>query len=116
MSLCYDGEKWLMVTLASIAISLTVGLVLIQYAYGQLNNDTNQTNDTKGTIKVEGTAKKDNNEDYRVYGTFEMSDNNKVCPSNQCKLIPKYDGCTSYDDTSAFLSLGERAMTLECVI
>lgn len=34
MSLCYDFEKWTMITLASIAISLTVGLVLIQYAHG----------------------------------------------------------------------------------
>ena len=34
MSLCYDGEKWLMISLASVAISLTVGLVLMQYAYG----------------------------------------------------------------------------------
>jgi hypothetical protein len=35
MSLCYDGEKWLVITLASVAISLTVGLVLMQFAYGQ---------------------------------------------------------------------------------
>jgi cytochrome c-type biogenesis protein CcmE len=28
MSLCYDFEKWTIITLASIAISLTVGLVL----------------------------------------------------------------------------------------
>jgi hypothetical protein len=34
MSLCYDFQKWTMVTLASIAISLTVGL-LMQYAHGE---------------------------------------------------------------------------------
>jgi hypothetical protein len=34
MSLCYDAEKWLMISLASIAISLSVGL-LLQYAHGQ---------------------------------------------------------------------------------
>jgi hypothetical protein len=34
MSLCYDFEKWLMITLASVAISLIVGL-LMQYAHGQ---------------------------------------------------------------------------------
>jgi len=33
MSLCYDFQKWLMITLASVAISLTVGLIL-QYAHG----------------------------------------------------------------------------------
>jgi hypothetical protein len=34
MNLCYDGDKWLMVTLSIVAISLTVGLVLTQYAHG----------------------------------------------------------------------------------
>jgi hypothetical protein len=34
MSLCYDFQKWTMITLASVAISLTVGL-LMQYAHGQ---------------------------------------------------------------------------------
>lgn len=36
MSLCYDFQKWTMVTLASVAISLTIGLV-IQYAHGIVN-------------------------------------------------------------------------------
>jgi hypothetical protein len=35
MSLCYDFQKWTMISLASIAISLTVGLVLMQVVYGQ---------------------------------------------------------------------------------
>ncbi|HJY15023.1 MAG TPA: hypothetical protein VJ225_03265 [Nitrososphaeraceae archaeon] len=35
MSLCYDGEKWLMITLSIVTISLTVGLVLVGEAYGQ---------------------------------------------------------------------------------
>ena len=33
MSLCYDFQKWTMITLATIAISLIVGLVTL--AYGQ---------------------------------------------------------------------------------
>jgi hypothetical protein len=33
MSLCYDFSKWTMISLASIAISLTIGLVSL--AYGQ---------------------------------------------------------------------------------
>lgn len=37
MSLCYDFSKWTMITLASVAISLTVGL-LMKYAHGQENN------------------------------------------------------------------------------
>lgn len=43
MSLCYESEKWLMISFSSIAISLTVGLVLIQYAHGQINQtETNE--------------------------------------------------------------------------
>jgi hypothetical protein len=34
MSLCYDFQKWTIISLASIAISLTIGL-LMQYAHGQ---------------------------------------------------------------------------------
>ena len=33
MSLCYDFEKWTIIPLASVAISLTVGLIM-QYTYG----------------------------------------------------------------------------------
>ena len=33
MSLCYDFEKWTIISLASVAISLTIGL--ISMAYGQ---------------------------------------------------------------------------------
>jgi hypothetical protein len=34
MSLCYDAQKWTMLTLSSIAVSMIVGLVLMQYAHG----------------------------------------------------------------------------------
>jgi hypothetical protein len=34
MSLCYDFSKWIMVSLAMVTISLTIGL-LLQYSYGQ---------------------------------------------------------------------------------
>jgi hypothetical protein len=39
MSLCYDFQKWTMITLVSVAISLSVGL-LMQYAYGQTLSST----------------------------------------------------------------------------
>jgi hypothetical protein len=35
MSLCYDFEKWTMITLATVAISLSVGL-LLQVVHGDL--------------------------------------------------------------------------------
>lgn len=33
MSRCYDFEKWTMITLASVAISLTIGLISFAYGY-----------------------------------------------------------------------------------
>jgi hypothetical protein len=41
MSLCYDFEKWTMISLATVAISLTIGLISL--AYGQELNTTQLT-------------------------------------------------------------------------
>ena len=35
MSLCYDFEKWTMITLVAVAVSLTISLLLINLAHGQ---------------------------------------------------------------------------------
>jgi hypothetical protein len=98
-----------MITLASVAISVTIGLVALMTVHGQ-SNDTNQTS---GTIKVEGRAieEKNNKDSYSLYGTFDMSDNNKIRPSNQCKGIPVPTGCTNSPDTSMFVTVGETGMT-----
>ena len=37
MSLCYEFQKWTIISLALVAISLSIGLVLMQYAHGQKN-------------------------------------------------------------------------------
>jgi hypothetical protein len=62
-----------------VIVILLIGILLLfpPIAYAQTNN-------TKGTIKVEGTAieKKDNLGVYDFSGIFKMSDNNNVCPSN----------------------------------
>ena len=50
MSLCYDFEKWTMITFASIAISRIVGLVLMQYAHGSIIDD-NPTVDRDALIE-----------------------------------------------------------------
>jgi 5-bromo-4-chloroindolyl phosphate hydrolysis protein len=42
LSLCYEFEKWIIITFASIAISLTIGLLLINFAHGQEWNTTQQ--------------------------------------------------------------------------
>ena len=41
MSLCYDTEKWMMISLASVAITLVIGLVSL--AHGQELNMTQQS-------------------------------------------------------------------------
>ena len=57
MSLCYDFQKRTMITLASIAISLTVGLVLMQYAHG-ITEEQRQANREKIARLIEEDIKK----------------------------------------------------------
>jgi hypothetical protein len=61
MSLCYDFQKWTIVSLAAFAISLSVGLVL-ENAYGQndsssrvdkLIQDTKRENGTEESYRAE---------------------------------------------------------------
>jgi len=60
MSICYELEKWTMITLASIAISLTVGLVLMQYAHG-ITEEERQANREKYARLMEEDIKKQDN-------------------------------------------------------
>jgi hypothetical protein len=53
MSLCYDFEKWTMISLSSVAITLTIGLINLSYGQLDPNNylntrDENQHNDNNG--------------------------------------------------------------------
>ena len=59
MSLCYDFQKWTIISLASVAISLTVGLVLMQYAHG-ITEEQRQANREKFArlMEVEEDIKK----------------------------------------------------------
>src|SRR4030095_3528397 len=52
MSLFYSDEKWLMMTLASVAISLTVGFVLIQYAHAQTVDNQTTVDTAEFSISV----------------------------------------------------------------
>ena len=67
MSLCYDFEKWTMITFGLIATSLTVGLVLIsmQVVNGQ-NNET-ETAKTKVDKLIEDTKRENTTKElYRA--------------------------------------------------
>jgi excinuclease UvrABC helicase subunit UvrB len=48
MSQCYDFQKCIIISLASVAISLTIGLVLMEYGYGE-----NATSNTSGKAMAE---------------------------------------------------------------
>ena len=50
MSLCYDFEKWTIISLALVVVSLTVGLVSL--AYGQEWNTTEQTQSNQSSSGV----------------------------------------------------------------
>jgi hypothetical protein len=52
MSICYDFQKSTMISLASVAISLTIGLILIsiQYAHGQEDAKSKVDELTKNTL------------------------------------------------------------------
>lgn len=75
---------------------------LFSYQYQIVSAD-----EKKGTIRVEGTLEEDVNSYYLPKdGIFVISDNNDVCPSNQCKLIPKNLGCSS-SPSGMFITFSE---------
>jgi hypothetical protein len=52
MSLCYDTEKWIMISLVSVTICLTLGLMML-VAYGQQLSSTNSTDIIKSKLNLE---------------------------------------------------------------
>jgi hypothetical protein len=92
MSLCYDFQKWMIVSLASIAISLTIGLVSL--AYGQtVNNKTVNEVRAESDFYLEAKV----NESPHVKGAHDLSitkfliqgnseSYKDICPSLQCKI------------------------------
>jgi hypothetical protein len=89
MSLCYDFSKWTMITLAVVAVSLTVGLVLMQIAHGITLNDSNVTVDNSRCVKY-----------YRSYnpGYYYGNDSDK-----QRVVVMKVWKLYSYNDTTDVL-------------
>ena len=79
MSLCYDFQKWTILTLGLVAISLSVGLVL-QYAHGQ----TTTINDTAFSVDIP------DNWTYK-YNIFSKVD---LTPSEFGALLIDYDKAT----------------------
>jgi hypothetical protein len=101
MSLCYDFEKWTMITLASIAISLTVGLLLINFGDGILIEHKGEfyCYNENTTSRAEVLKEKERNSiDETIYqNTFlgQMAEDNfelaeKICQSaNDQGLYPR---------------------------
>jgi hypothetical protein len=76
LSLCYDFQKWTIISLASIAISLTIGL-LMQFAHGQEDNN-NQTSEPKGVFE---------SKDFSVTNLRTGEDNNRIVIAGTIKNI-----------------------------
>ena len=45
MSLCYDFQKWTIISLSSVAISLTIGLLLINFAHADKGEELKKIKD-----------------------------------------------------------------------
>jgi hypothetical protein len=76
MSLCYDFEKWTIISLALVAVSLTVGLVSLAYGYPY------------GYPPIDPEPFKDNPEDY-----------NRILNYNELQLLLDY--CYEHASDSA---------------
>ena len=50
MSLCYDFEKWTIISLTSVTISLTIGLIMLSFAFA--DNVTAQTAEFKTLTNI----------------------------------------------------------------
>jgi photosystem II reaction center protein PsbP len=73
MSLCYDFQKWTIISLALVAISLTVGLISL--AYGQPVQFKNYTNnDLKFSIQYPSNWEVKEKEEYPNSVTFQIPD------------------------------------------
>lgn len=79
MSLCYDLQKWTMVTLSSVAITMIVGLVLMQYAHGQsdfyLEAKVSESPHVIGAHNLDITK-------FQIQGNSQSY--KEICPSGQC--------------------------------
>ena len=74
MSLCYDFSKWTMITLASIAIGLTI-FTAWQIAYGQpVQFKTYTNNDLKFSIQYPSNWEVKEKEEYPNSVTFQIPD------------------------------------------
>jgi hypothetical protein len=73
MSLCYDFQKWTMITLSSIAITLIIGLVSL--AYGQpVQFKTYTNNDLKFSIQYPSNWQVEEKKEYPNSVTFQIPD------------------------------------------
>ena len=91
MNLCYDVQKWTTITIASIAISLTVGFFLIQDTHG-ITEEQRQANREKYAKLIEEDFKKQDNgtmgcTDPNSCGTpsLEFADRQQVFPPTEEK-------------------------------
>lgn len=85
MSLCYEFEKWTMITFASIAISLTVGLLLINFAHGQ--DEENTDREDKALFYLSIVPKE------KLSYLFEYCQSHSSLAGNVFMPVPEYVTC-----------------------
>jgi len=100
MSLSYDFEKWNMISMALVAISLTIGLVL-QYAHGQSNSDFY----LEANVNSEGASDMTIVTPALNITKFEIQ-GKEICPSLQCKIDYKDKYTLFHAPTIESLNIG----------
>jgi hypothetical protein len=114
MTLYYENEKWTMITLATVAISLTIGLVLMQYAHSQPEATLK---DGSFNIDVKLSKDKSGFGDWFQFPDkyqFDLSNSSMICPSNDCKSILSVR--VENKPAFAMLSLNENINTMTVVM
>jgi hypothetical protein len=87
MSLCYDFQKWTILSMALVAISLTVGL-LMQYAHGIVDGNNNGKDDVKEYLN--DTSPENQQRRYMNCYLFDIQERNQsidwIWNGNTCEL------------------------------
>ena len=82
MSICYDFQKWTMISLVAVGVSLTVGLLLINFAHGQ------NTSSSMVDKLIEDTKKNQTlDESYRAELVNKMTIQSDCMPKQYQELM-----------------------------
>jgi hypothetical protein len=87
MSLCYDFQKWAIISLASVTISLTIGLVLI--AHGYVDGNNNGKDDVQEYYQACQERNGFIDENNNGIDDIQEQEHFKACPKDYYETYPK---------------------------